>query len=144
MSTAKKCMYCMYAHRSALHAFQGDHVDHTEPPLRPPHVHYDHCHFSITTCQGPGTGWLVGSFREARCIAIDGDDGGDGPGGVEQEDGLIMRGRQHVYPSTRWWSSRWTARSLTEKRGAGGGGARRGRGKGRAAKGGSCRRVCNQ
>ena len=27
---------------------------------------------------------------------LDGDDG-DGPGGVVQEDGLIMRGRQHVY-----------------------------------------------
>lgn len=45
---------------------------------------------------GPRTGLSIGSFREARYIAIDGDDG-DGPGGVVQEDGLIMRGRQHVY-----------------------------------------------
>lgn len=73
-----------------------------------------------------------GSFRETRCIAIDGDDG-DGPGGVGQEDGLIMRGRQHVY------RVQGDGESLDREKLDG-----RENGAGRDVKRGSCRRVCNQ
>ena len=98
MSTAKNVALCI----SVLLAFQGggDRIDHTGSAPSDCRAYitatFLHCRFTITTCQRRVR------VRDTRSVASEKLDVSTATtatdlGASEQEDGLIMHGRQHVY-----------------------------------------------